>query len=187
MTWRYSVGNTYEELSFSEALDVAEVMGGYGYEDIAKAILRFTLRRLPERFSSRRRASASSPARSLPPLPRSAYVREETPELAPAVGRLGREIDRPGGTGLLNREAALERHRAPGLRPARPDRRLGRPAGDGRVWAQTGYSELSARCRTLAARLGQRSREFVAVRAAAPGPSLFVPFALLDGHVPSTD
>jgi hypothetical protein len=47
MTWRYSVGNTYEELSFAEALDAAEVMATYGYGDVAKAILRFALRRLP--------------------------------------------------------------------------------------------------------------------------------------------
>ena len=30
LTWRYSVGNVYEELSFAEALDVAEVMAEFG-------------------------------------------------------------------------------------------------------------------------------------------------------------
>ena len=133
MTWRYSVGNTYEELSFAEALDVAGVMAEYGYEDIAKAILRFTLRRLPERFSSRRAGERLVAGALYYRLSHdSGYVREQTPELASAVVRLGREIDRPGGsTGLLNREAALDRHRHQGLRPARPNRRLGRPAGHG--------------------------------------------------------
>jgi len=38
MTWRYSVGNAYEELSYAEALDVAQVMAGYGYGDVARQI-----------------------------------------------------------------------------------------------------------------------------------------------------
>ena len=44
LTWRYSVGNPYEELSFAEALDAARVMAGYGHTDVSKAILRFALR-----------------------------------------------------------------------------------------------------------------------------------------------
>ena len=52
MTWRYSVGNVYEELSYVEALDVAQVMAGYGYVDVARQILRFTLRRLPVRYTN---------------------------------------------------------------------------------------------------------------------------------------
>ena len=52
MTWRYSVGNVYEELSYVEALDVAEVMAGYGYFDVARQILRFTLKRLPVRYTN---------------------------------------------------------------------------------------------------------------------------------------
>src|SRR5262249_30433440 len=46
-TWRYSAGNPYEALSFVEALDTSEVMAGYGYADVAKAILDFSLKRLP--------------------------------------------------------------------------------------------------------------------------------------------
>ena len=51
-TWRYSAGNPYEALSFVEALDTAEVMTGYGYPDVAKAILGFSLQRLPIRFKA---------------------------------------------------------------------------------------------------------------------------------------
>ena len=52
MTWRYSVGDAYEELSYAEALDVAQVMAGYGYRDVSRQILRYTLRRLPARFTN---------------------------------------------------------------------------------------------------------------------------------------
>ena len=64
MTWRYSVGNAYEELSYAEALDVAQVMAEYGYRDVARQILRYTLRRLPARSRTGAPANASSPARS---------------------------------------------------------------------------------------------------------------------------
>ena len=52
MTWRYSVGNAYEELSYAEALDVAQVLAGYGYDDVARQILRYTLKQLPGRFTN---------------------------------------------------------------------------------------------------------------------------------------
>ena len=51
-SWRYSVGNPYEELSFAEALDTAQVMAEYGYPTTADGILRIALDRLPRRFSS---------------------------------------------------------------------------------------------------------------------------------------
>ena len=186
MTWRYSVGNTYEELSFAEALDVAEVMASYGYEDIAKAILRFTLRRLPERFSSRRAGERLVAGALYYRLSHdTGYVREETPELASAVVRLGREIDRPGGTGLLNREALSTdiATKVYGLH--------GQTAvwegllAMGRVWAQTGSPELAARCRSLATRLAAALRKAVAQsEQQLPDGSLFVPVALLDGVRP---
>ena len=46
--WRYSVGNPYEELSFAEALDSAEVTAAYGYPSIAKQILEVALTRLKQ-------------------------------------------------------------------------------------------------------------------------------------------
>ena len=51
-SWRYSVGNPYEELSFAEALDTSQVMAEYGYPTTADGILRIALDRLPQRFSS---------------------------------------------------------------------------------------------------------------------------------------
>jgi len=54
--WRYSIGNQYEQLSFAEALDTAEVMAAYGHQDVAKAILRASLVRLPFRPTAWRAA-----------------------------------------------------------------------------------------------------------------------------------
>jgi len=54
--WRYSIGNQYEQLSFAEALDTAEVMAAYGHRDVAKAILRASLVRLPFRPTAWRAA-----------------------------------------------------------------------------------------------------------------------------------
>ena len=97
MTWRYSVGNSYEELSFAEALGTAEVMAEYGYDDVAKAILRFTLRRLPGRFSNFRAGERLVAGALYYRLSHdAAYVREETPELAATLHTLSRELARPG-------------------------------------------------------------------------------------------
>ena len=46
LTWRYSVGNQYEEFSFAEALDTAEVMAEYGLPGVAGHILTSSLARL---------------------------------------------------------------------------------------------------------------------------------------------
>ena len=46
LTWRYSVGNQYEEFSFAEALDAAEVMAEYGLPGVTHGILRSSLARL---------------------------------------------------------------------------------------------------------------------------------------------
>src|SRR5439155_1158795 len=37
--WRYSSGNAYEEFSYPESLDVAGVMAGWGYADVARTIV----------------------------------------------------------------------------------------------------------------------------------------------------
>ena len=54
--WRYSIGNQYEQLSFAEALDTAEVMAAFGHREIARTILRASLVRLPFRPTAWRAA-----------------------------------------------------------------------------------------------------------------------------------
>jgi len=53
-TWRYSIGNPYQELSVREGLDVAEVMAAYGYGDVTRAMLRTSLHKLAYAASNSR-------------------------------------------------------------------------------------------------------------------------------------
>ena len=49
LSWRYSIGNPYEEFSFPESLDGAQVMAELGFGAVSRAILRvsFTRRSTP--------------------------------------------------------------------------------------------------------------------------------------------
>ena len=100
LTWRYSIGNPYEQFSFPEGVDVAQVMGEWGQRrrardpaDVADpegdAVPELEDGR--EARSARRRSSGSSRDR--------AYVRQATPKLRGYVDALGRQIttgrDRP--------------------------------------------------------------------------------------------
>ena len=40
LSWRYSIGNPYEEFSFPESLDGAQVMAELGFGAVSRAILR---------------------------------------------------------------------------------------------------------------------------------------------------
>lgn len=185
MTWRYSVGNVYEELSYAEALDVAQVMAGYGYGSVARQILRFTLRQLPVRFTNWRAGERLVAGAQHYRLTRdAAYVDEETPLLRAVVDRLARGLA-SSETGLLPREryssdisdAINSLHGQTlvwqGLR-AMAD-----------VWASTGRASLAARCREIANRLERGLRHAVALsERRLPDGSLFVPAALLDEGAP---
>ena len=185
MTWRYSVGNVYEELSYAEALDVAQVMAAYGYGDVSRQILRYTLRRLPARFTNWRageRLVAGAQYFRLAHDRR--YVAEEIPGLRAVVDRLARELT-DSRTGLLPRERfssdiADEIYSLQGQTLVWEGL-----LAMGRVWTETGYTALAERARTVAASLEQGLRRAVGAseRRLADG-SLFVPAALLDGDTP---
>jgi hypothetical protein len=182
LTWRYSAGNTYEELSFAEASDVAQVMASYGFPDVAKTILRFSLARLPARFTNWRAGERLVAGATYQRLFRDrAYLAEETPALARAIKRLGDQIGRRDRGGLLERE------------PYSSD--VGREVyalhgqtvvwqgllAMGRVWSRTGKPELAAQCRRLAGRLAAALRRAVTASERRLGDgSLYVPASLLD-------
>jgi len=185
-TWRYSIGNTYEELSFAEALGAARVMASYGFEDVSQAILRFSLRRLPVRYTNWRGGARLVAGATHYRLYRDrAFVEEERAGLAAVLDRLAAQILRPGSTGLLDREQystdigrkVLGFHAQAvvwqGLRSM------------SRVWATTGHRQLGARATELGARLerGLRAAVRASTRRLADG-SLFVPAALLDDGRP---
>jgi hypothetical protein len=187
MTWRYSVGNAYEELSFAEALDVAQVMAEFGRGDVARQILRYTLRQLPKRFTGWRAGERLVAGAQYFRLSRdAAYVAEETPRLGAVVRRLAAGVA-ASPAGLLPRERyssdiADNVYALHGQTLAWQGL-----LAMGRVWQQTGYSGLAALCRATAARLERGLRRAVhASERLLPDRSLFVPASLLNGRSPFT-
>jgi hypothetical protein len=186
-SWRYSVGNPYEELSFAEALDTAQVMAEYGYPTTADGILRIALDRLPQRFSSWRAGELLLAAATNYDLfrDRKALTRE-TPDLATTVETLaGRQLTDGDAAGRLQPEPlSSDRSGAVDGIPAQLVAWQGLSAIS-RVWSVTGHSELAARAGAIAVRLEHALRP--AVRAAEvrmPDTSLFLPATLTDPSRP---
>jgi hypothetical protein len=50
LTWRYSIGNPYEEFSFPEGVDVAQVLAEWGFGAVARQIMRVSLTRAPNPY-----------------------------------------------------------------------------------------------------------------------------------------
>ena len=135
--WRYSVGNPYEELSFAEALDTAQVMAEYGFSTTADGILRIALDRLPRRFSSWRAGELLLAAAADYDLyhDRKALTRE-TPALATTVDTLaGRQLTE--GDAAAGSAPSRSRPTAPALstaclRRSSPGKASPRSAASGR-------------------------------------------------------
>ena len=186
MAWRYSAGNHYEELSFAEALDEAEVMAGYGFPDVAKGILRVALRAVPARFTNWRAGEQLVAGALYYRLYRERrFVEEETPALARLVRVFGAQIEHGEDGGLLHRERystdiGRQVYGAHGQAVVREGL-----LAMSRVWAVTGHPQLAARSRTLALKLGVSLRRAMhrSLRR-LPDGSVFVPVALLDKPVP---
>ena len=185
--WRYSVGNPYEELSFAEALDTAEVMAEYGYPVTADGILRMAIDRLPQRFSSWRAGGLLLAAAVDFDLYRDRRsVRRETPPLAGIVDQLAaRQIGDGAAAGRLPPEP---------LSSDQPGAVDGLPAqvvawqgllAMSRVWSVTGRRDLAARASGVALRLEAALRAAVhaSQRRLADG-SLFLPATLTDPTPP---
>ena len=185
LTWRYSVGNPYQQFSFPEGVDVAQVMAARGFAAVARSILRTSLTRKPTPYPNWKIGQKLVGTSLYFRLTRDrAYIREMTPALADYVTRLRRQLD-AGEHGLMQRERYSSDI---------PDSVYGlhsqAVAWQGlrwmaSVWEETGQRTLVARCRQLATRLGAGLRE--AVRRSQrwlPDGSLFVPVRLLDGERP---
>jgi hypothetical protein len=104
--WRYSVGNPYEELSFAEALDTAEVLAAYGHRDVARAIVRLSLQRLPRRPNAWRAAEHLVAAATYYRLYRDRdFLRENDARLRRALAELeARQLPRGGCAGEFRPE-----------------------------------------------------------------------------------
>jgi hypothetical protein len=180
--WRYSIGNPYEELSYAESLDTAEIAAEYGYPSVAKSIIELSITRMrlrPGRFTASRGAHILSTAAQYYRLTRDrAFLHAETPALAQLVERIAqRRIAKGAARGRLQPEALstdLEGHdvdSVPGQITA-----VEGLLSIGRVWSSTGYRADAARARTIAVGLDEVLRPAVArgSKRLADG-SLFVP------------
>jgi hypothetical protein len=185
LTWRYSIGNAYEEFSFPEGVDVAQVLGEQGYEDVARAILRTSLTRSNEGYPNWKMGEKLLGSATHFRLFRDrAYLTGATPALRGYVATLGRQID-ASATGLLGRERYSSDIHDPvyGLHSQAVVWAGLRGMAD--AWAQSGQTALAARCRSLAARLAAGLRRAVLdSQRRLPDGSLFVPVRLLGDEEP---
>jgi hypothetical protein len=185
LTWRYSLGNPYEQFSFPEGVDVAQVMGEHGFRLVNRSIMRVSLTRRQTPYPNWKMGSRLVGSAAYYRLHRDrAHLAQTTPVLRGYVTTLGRQI-RASRTGLLPRERySSDVHLSvhgfhaqavvwQGLREM------------GHVWAETGNRALAAESRLLAARLERGLRAAVrnSQRRLADG-SLFVPARLLDDERP---
>jgi len=189
--WRYSVGNPYEELSYAESLDAAEIAASYGYGSVAKSILELSLDRMrlrPWRFTAFRAAHILYSAATYYRLTHDrAFLRAETPALGGLVQRIAERQRRAGpARGRLLPEP---------LSTDLEDRNVDSVSGQieavagllaiGRAWSSAGYGAQAARARTLALGLDRALRPAVA-RASKRlrDGSLFVPDQLAPAQRP---
>jgi hypothetical protein len=180
--WRYSIGNAYEELSYAESLDAAEVAAEYGYPAVAKSILELSLQRMhlrPWRFTAFRGAHILATAALYYRLTHDrAFLHAETPALAGLVERIAARQRTSGPLrGRLLPEALstdLENHSVDSV-PGQLEAIEGLEALGG-VWSAAGYASESRRALSLAASIDAAVRPALA-RVSKPlrDGSLFVP------------
>ena len=188
LTWRYSIGNAYEQFSFPEGVDVAQVMSTFGHDAVARSILRTSLTRRVRPYPNWKMGQKLVGAALHYRLYRDReVVTQVTPALTGYVSEYARQLA-ASERGMLQRER---------FSSDIPDSVYGLHSQAvawqglrwmGQVWAETGNAELAARCRRLSDRLGRGLR--AAVRESQvrlPDGSLFLPARLLDREQPYDD
>ena len=180
LSWRYSLGNPYERFSW-ELLDVAEVMGAYGYRRVERSILDRALRSptvFPNRSAGERMVGAADYARRYGD---TSFVTRVTPRFRRDLESFSHQLDvQPG---LLRRERYGADILGPiyGLHAQALVLQGMRAMAD--MWSRTGRPQLAAGASEEADRLD--SALLTAVSAAQTpmsDGSLFVPIALVDGR-----
>jgi hypothetical protein len=181
LAWRYSIGNPYEEFSFPESLDGAQVMAELGFGGVSRSILRASLTRRPTPYPSWKMGEKLLGAAVYVRLfDDRAFLGDVSPTLAGYVTALAGKL---GHGGLL----ASERFSSD-IADSVQGFHAQAVAWEGltsiaAVWALTGHPGLAARARGLASRLGAGLR--AAVRASElrlPDGSLFLPMRLNAGE-----
>jgi hypothetical protein len=184
--WRYSIGNQYEEFSFTESVATSQVMGELGFHAAAERIMRTSLTRDlgPRPRNWKLGEALVGSARHWELFRNRAYIRRATPFLARHLDRVSRQLA-SSRRGLLARDTYSNdvHHYVYALH--------GQAAvwqglnGMARVWAEVGRPRLAARARVLARRLEHGLRRAVGrSQRRLPDGTLFIPMRLLDGEQP---
>jgi len=183
LAWRYSIGNPYEEFSFPESLDGAQVMAELGFGAVSRSILRASLTRRPTPYPSWKMGEKLLGAAVYVRLSGDrAFLGDVTPTLAGYVTALAGKL----GHGDLLAPERFSSDIADSVQGFHAQA----VAWEGltsiaAVWAGTGRPGLAGRARRLSARLGAGLR--AAVRASErrlPDGSLFLPMRLNAGEQP---
>jgi hypothetical protein len=181
LTWRYSIGNPYEQFSFPESADVAQVMAEYGFGAVARSILTTSLTKKPRPYPNWKRGEKLLGSALYYSLHRDrAYVDQVFPVLRRYVASLGRQLT-ARGRGLLRRERYSSDI---------PDSVHGLHSqavawqslkAIARVWAETEHGSAAEAAGRTAARLEAGLRRAVrASQTRLPDGSLFIPVQLGD-------
>jgi hypothetical protein len=183
LSWRYSIGNPYEEFSFPESLDEAQVLAELGFFPESRTTLQVSFTRKPRPYPSwtmGEKLLASAVYARLSGDRR--FLARATPTLSGYVAALRR---RQEGSGLL----APERFSSD-----IPDAVQGLHAqavawqgllAIASVWAGAGRPGYAADARRVAGRLGSALRRAVASSSRRlPDGSLFLPMRLGAGEAP---
>jgi hypothetical protein len=192
LTWRYSIGNRYEQFSTPEGVDVGRVMAAYGHAEVTRAILHTAIRPRPSRL---RETPVRNPnwkmgarlvgfAQQAQLSGELSHVIRATPKLRRYVRTLGRQI-KSSRSGLLRRErySSDVAESVYGLHSQAVVWQGLRSMA--RIWERTGHHSLATDCRRLAARLRTGLRR--AIRASQKrlrDGSVFIPVKLLDDERP---
>jgi hypothetical protein len=182
LAWRYSIGNAYEEASFPESLDQAQVMAELGFGPVAEAIVRVatTRRETPyPGWTTGEKLLAAAVCDRLAGDHR--FLAGVTPVLARYVGALARRQLR---SGLLEPEQFSSDIKAPvtGLHAQAV-------AWEGLLaiasaWRASGQPGYAARAERVAAPLGSALRRALARSERRVGGSVFLPMSLDSGEKP---
>ena len=181
MSWRYSLGNSYERFSW-ELVDVAEVMGDYGFRGIERAILAESLRSssyFPNRAAGERMAASAHYYRRFRDR---RYVKRVTRVFRKNLAAFDQQLT-ASPHGILGKERYGADIASPvyGLHGQALVLQGLRAMSE--TWARTGHPFLAAKSSRLAGRLDVGLR--AAVRSSEtelPDGSLFIPIALLEGQ-----
>jgi hypothetical protein len=185
LTWRYSIGNPYEEFSSAESLDVAEVMGSYGFTNVMRQILRTSFRRFSNAPSNWRMGELMIASA------RYYELTGDRPYLNWVTGRIDRFMTSIGQQMRSDSHGLLRQER---FSSDIPERVYGLHSQTtvweglnamAAVWSETRQPAHATRARGLAIRLRFALQHAISKSShRLKDGSLFVPAVLLDKHKP---